>query len=266
MDALLYRRGGLGDTLLTFPLLEILKRRGYRVTAVGNTDYFRIALSAGWADRVLSEIPEGSFDRRVIISLDGDVSPFPQERVWVVEHYLRSLGLWGESFSRRIPLTPLESSPFGGKVVFHPSSGSPKKNPDLSLFLSLEDHLRGRGYEVVYLVGEADGWLIGKVNSYVQSVDPLWIGRALKGALLFVGLDSGISHLASYVGVPSVVIYGPTDPVVWRPVGERVHQIFPRLSCAPCFPDVCAERTCLDTGSLLKELPPLLDHLLVQIH
>jgi len=265
VEALLYRRGGLGDTLLTFPLLEILKRKGYRVTAVGNTDYFRIAREVRWADRVLSEIPEGSFDLEIVISVDGNVPPFPRERVWVVEHYLRAAGLWGESFSRRIPLPPLEGSPFEGRVVFHPSSGSPKKNPHLSLFLRLEEYLRGKGYGVVYLVGEADGWLIGRVDSYVWSTDPLWIGRALKGSLLFVGLDSGLSHLASYVGVPSVVVYGPSDPLVWRPVGEA-HRIFPRLSCAPCFPDICTERVCLDSDSLFKELLPLLDHLLVQIN
>jgi ADP-heptose:LPS heptosyltransferase len=55
---LLYRRGGLGDTLLTFPLLEIFKGQGFHITTVGNTDYFEIAKEVGWADRVLSEVPK----------------------------------------------------------------------------------------------------------------------------------------------------------------------------------------------------------------
>lgn len=265
MEALLYRRGGLGDTLLTFPLLEILTRKGYRVTAVGNTDYLKIARAVGWADRVLPELPEESFDLKILISHEGNVPPFPKERIWVVEHYLKHLGMLGEHFSRTLPLSPLRNSPFRGKVVLHPSSGSPKKNPDLSLFLKLEEYLEGKGFESVYLIGEADRWLEGRVDRKVVSHDPLWIGRSLKEALLFVGLDSGISHLASYLGVPAVVIYGPTDPLTWRPVGSRIYQIHLRLACAPCFPEVCPERICLEESRLLKELLPLLDHLLVQI-
>ncbi len=265
MKALLYRRGGLGDTLLTFPVLEVLKDKGYRVTAVGNTDYFRIALEAGWADEVRSEIPSEDFDLRIVIAVDGNVSPFPRKRIWTVEHYIRSLSLGEERFSKEIPLKPLPNSPFEGKVVLHPSSGSHKKNPDLELFLELEEFLKGRGFEIVYLIGEADLWLEDKVDNYVKSLDPLWIAKAIKSAQLYVGLDSGISHLASYVGVPSVVIYGPTDPIVWRPIGKKVYQIYLNLECSPCFPDVCSQRPCLDRRSLLDRLLPLLDHLLVQI-
>lgn len=267
MRALLYRRGGLGDTLLTFPILEILKRRGYTTTAVGNTDYFRIALEVGWADEVKSELPEGdSFDLKIVISSDGNVPPFPGERTWIPEYYLKYLGMERENFSKELPVKPIQDSPFVGKVVLHPSSGSPKKNPDPSLFLAVEEFLRERGLECIYLVGEADLWLEGIVRNYVKSTEPVWIAGALKKALLYVGLDSGISHLSSYVGVPSVVIYGPSDPVMWMPIGKRVYQVSLNLECSPCFPDVCEERTCLDKASLLESILPFLDHLLVKIN
>ncbi len=265
MKALVYRRGGLGDTLLTFPILEILKRRGYRITAVGNTDYFRIAKEVGWADGVLSEIPDESFDKKVIVSFEGNVRPFPESRVWIVEHYLRSLALEEEEFSKKLPLDTLPDSPFAGKAVLHPSSGSPKKNPSLELFHMIESFLRSKGIESLYIVGEADYWLKGRVKNFVESYEPLWIARALKSALLYVGLDSGISHLASYVGVPCVVIYGPSDPVVWRPIGEMVHVVSLELECSPCFPNVCSQRECLSVPKLSEKLLPLLDHLLVNI-
>ncbi len=266
MRCLVYRRGGLGDTLLTFPLIEVLHRKGYKVVAVGNTDYFRIAEAVGWAERVLTDIPDEEFDLEVVISFDGNVKPFPDRRVWVVHHYLRSLGFEGERFSERLPLDPIPGSPMSGKVVLHPSSGSPKKNPPLELFLSIERYFREAGLEVVYLVGEADLWLKDKVSQYVESLDPLWIARSLKLARMYVGLDSGISHLASYVGVPSVVIYGPTDPVVWRPVGVSVWQVSLGLECSPCFPNVCDLRPCLSPKDLLDRLLPLFDHLLVQVN
>ncbi len=80
---LFYRRGGLGDTLLTFPLLEIFKGQGFHITAVGNTDYFEIARKIGWADRILSDIPKEDFEEKIIIGTSG-IEPFPKGRVWVL--------------------------------------------------------------------------------------------------------------------------------------------------------------------------------------
>lgn len=248
---LVYRRGGLGDTLLTFPVLELFKKSGKKVWAVGNTDYFIIAKAVGWADRISSEIPEDDFEGKVLIATDGNVKPFPEGRIWVVEHYLKSLSLRGD-FSRVLPLEPMERSPLDGCAVLHPSSGSPKKNPSPELFFRIESFLKKEGLKTVYLIGEADQWLKDYVKNYFESFSPLEIARALKKAKLYVGLDSGISHLASYCGLVSFIFYGPTDPVVWKPIGERVFQISLGLSCGPCFPQVCAERHCLDTERLFK--------------
>ena len=255
---LLYRRGGLGDTILTFPILEIYKRKGYEITAVGNTDYFSIAKEVGFVDRVLSEIPKNEeFDEKVIISYEGNVKPFPERRVWIVEYYLKSLNL-SESFSLELPLSPLKNSPFEGKVVIHPSSGSPKKNPPLEFFIKLKEFIESLGYEVIFLLGEAEENFKEILKPSVFSLSPLWIVKALKSSKLYIGLDSGISHIASYVGVPSVVIYGPTDPVVWKPIGKKVYQVSLNLDCSPCFPNVCKERECLNSEKLFEKVSKLL--------
>ncbi|HBT03292.1 MAG TPA: glycoside hydrolase, partial [Thermodesulfobacterium commune] len=39
---LFYRRGGLGDTLLTFPVLEVLKSQGYKITVIGVKAYYQL--------------------------------------------------------------------------------------------------------------------------------------------------------------------------------------------------------------------------------
>ncbi len=258
---LIYRRGGLGDTLLLFPVFEILSRRGFEVHAVGNTDYLKIAKSIGWIKRAFSEIPEGEYPVRFVFS-EGNLPPFPQGRVWVVEHYLRSVGLSGE-FSRRLPLRTSENSPLKGKVVLHPSSGSPKKNPPLELFFELEKVLKERGAQVVYPLGEAEGWLEGKVERSYPIRDLLRFARDLASATAYIGVDSGISHLASYLGVRSLVIYGPTDPLVWGPIGYETEVINVPMECSPCFPHVCSCRACLSAEKLLELILPRLDHLLV---
>ncbi len=48
------------------------------------------------------------------------------------------------------------------------------------------------------------------------------LARWLSGAALYIGNDSGITHLAAAVGVPTLALFGPTDPAVWGPRGEQV--------------------------------------------
>ena len=48
------------------------------------------------------------------------------------------------------------------------------------------------------------------------------LADGLAGARVYIGNDSGITHLAGAVGTPTVALFGPTDPEVWAPRGERV--------------------------------------------
>ncbi len=256
--ALIYRRGALGDTLLTFPLLEILKSKGYEVTAVGNTDYFSIAREAGWADVIHFEIPREKFDFVLDISIDGNIKPFPEEREWIVDYYLRKAGFEGEPYSDEIPLEMSKSSPFIGRVAIAPSSGSLKKVPNISFFEKLERYLFDKGYEPLYIVGEADGWIAETFKPVYVIEDLVKFAKDLKASLFYIGVDSGISHLASYLGIRSYVIFGPTDPIVWRPIGRRLNIIYLNPDCGPCFPEVCEERSCLDENILLRRLGDLL--------
>jgi len=48
------------------------------------------------------------------------------------------------------------------------------------------------------------------------------VAGLLRRAALYVGNDSGITHMAAAVGVPVVALFGPTDPARWAPQGGRV--------------------------------------------
>jgi ADP-heptose:LPS heptosyltransferase len=70
----------------------------------------------------------------------------------------------------------------------------------------------------------------------------------LRSAAAYIGNDSGVSHLAAWAGLPSVVIFGPADPVRWRPRGRRVEIVQPPLDCRPCFETAaenCSAADCL---------------------
>lgn len=66
--------------------------------------------------------------------------------------------------------------------------------------------------------------------------------RVIAGAELAVGLDSGLMHLAAALRVPGVWLYGPTDPDLTGPYGERQTVIQSTWPKAPC-----RRRTCSDT-------------------
>jgi ADP-heptose:LPS heptosyltransferase len=51
------------------------------------------------------------------------------------------------------------------------------------------------------------------------------IAALLSLALATVGNDSGPSHLAAAVGCPTVAVFGPTDPLVWAPLGPHARVV-----------------------------------------
>jgi ADP-heptose:LPS heptosyltransferase len=96
--------------------------------------------------------------------------------------------------------------------------------------LAVAAGLASKGFEVVFLLGPAEqekfsNETINQMNSVVPCLTDLSLTDVL--GLLgcahgFVGNDSGITHLAGSMGVNTVVIFGPTDPAVYKPVGPAV--------------------------------------------
>jgi ADP-heptose:LPS heptosyltransferase len=83
----------------------------------------------------------------------------------------------------------------------------------------------------------------------------------LKEASLFVGVDSGIMHLASSFDIPVVGIFGPTDPFYVGPQNRRSRVVRERMECSPCYLKGCEERPCmknLDAQKVLEACEELL--------
>ena len=78
--------------------------------------------------------------------------------------------------------------------------------------------------------------------------------QLLKRASLFVGVDSGIMHLASSLDIPVVGIFGPTDPSLVGPQNKKSVVVQKKeMECVPCDLKRCEERGCL-TGLDVKEV------------
>ncbi|MEI8352616.1 MAG: glycosyltransferase family 9 protein, partial [bacterium] len=54
-------------------------------------------------------------------------------------------------------------------------------------------------------------------------------------AVLFIGGDSGLAHMAVALGAPTVVLFGPSDPLKWGVKGRQNAVVCKGLACSPCF-------------------------------
>jgi heptosyltransferase-3 len=119
-----------------------------------------------------------------------------------------------------------ESRPF---IALHPGSGSESKNWPIENWTELGDLLLSAGHHLLVIAGEAD-------EKRVRILESPWSGRPVRfvrnwplphlAALLedcvFVGHDSGISHIAAAVGARCILLFGWTDPAIWAPANENV--------------------------------------------
>jgi heptosyltransferase-3 len=118
----------------------------------------------------------------------------------------------------------------GDVVVIHPGSGGRHKCYPLREYVELGETLQSRGIATVFTLGEVEmermgGDDIGALSKrfiVLRELTLIQLAAVLCSANVFVGNDSGVSHLAAALGTPTVAVFGPTDPTVWRPLGTRV--------------------------------------------
>lgn len=119
-------------------------------------------------------------------------------------------------------------------IAVHPGSGSPRKNWPVERWLELLPLLPP---PVLLVLGEAEAgaWNSSRLRGpagaeritesrlAVAANLPLEeLAAQLGRCRLFIGHDSGVSHLAAACGVPSVLLFGPTDPAVWAPPAPHI--------------------------------------------
>lgn len=118
----------------------------------------------------------------------------------------------------------------GKLVVIQPGSGGKEKCWYIGNFLAVAAGFASRGFEVVFLLGPAEQErfshkTMSRINAAVPCLTDLSLTEIvglLSCADVFVGNDSGITHLAGAMGVKTAAVFGPTDPAIYGPVGPSV--------------------------------------------
>jgi heptosyltransferase III len=114
-------------------------------------------------------------------------------------------------------------------LAIHPGSGSARKNWPPDRFAEIIEAMApGRPWLLVEGPADADAVapLARRPGAVIaHGLEPRALAAVLASAGLFVGHDSGVSHLAAAWGAPTLALFGPTDPAVWAPVGPRVRVV-----------------------------------------
>ncbi|EEF60448.1 glycosyltransferase family 9 protein [Pedosphaera parvula] len=123
------------------------------------------------------------------------------------------------------------STTTGRWLALHPGSGSDRKNWPEWKWVELIHHLvKSTHLNLMIVGGEAERERLPRLAQPVpatrlkllQSVALPELAQWLASASGFVGHDSGISHLAAAVGVPSVILWGDTAEAVWSPRSKQI--------------------------------------------
>jgi ADP-heptose:LPS heptosyltransferase len=260
---LVLRRGGLGDTLLMLPVLDALRRAhpGAGLHFAGVLEFAAVLAEFGAVDRALSseslqlwalrsDTADGERARARLGAYTHVVADDPAAaaagtcvQVFDPRPLLGDVPLAlqiGKALGLRIDLglavLPRRPPAVGrGPVALAPGSGSPAKCWPRARWLELAAHLAAAA-PLAVVVGPVEierddprRWPWPAGTSFVAEPGCVELAHRLAAARAFVGNDSGVTHLAAAMLVPTVALFGPTAPAVWGP---------PSPSC-----------TCVDTGT-----------------
>ena len=159
------------------------------------------------------------------------ITPFPDEQTHLAQYYCSIIQ---SHFPTTVPQDLSDCFPArvteGKYALIHPGSGSPGKNYSPQFYRVLADKLRRHGFsKTCFIFGPVEDEKLnaedfaGERIERPQDVEAL--AGLLSGASLYIGNDSGVSHLSGFVGTPTIALYKTTDPKRWGVLGKKVVHI-----------------------------------------
>ena len=178
-----------------------------------------------------------------------------KEKVHTVEHQLSPLRYLGFPVDPLPPLhAPLSSADVsevrellgkegvtGEFILIHPGAAFTTKQWEAPKYARLANQLAAQGYPVVFTIGPGETSVLETVRKdcepAVRFLDPLSIRKfsALASlCLLYIGNDTGTTHIAAALGKRIAVIFGSSDSKAWHPWGVPYRLLRSDLPCIPC--------------------------------
>jgi heptosyltransferase III len=172
---------------------------------------------------------------REIITAPG--RPAPGQCIHIMSYLAQTIGitLSPAQMSAGLPsLFPPIAVSERRLIAIHPGSGGASKCWPVSNFAAVITALWRREIPVLLLAGPADESRLAELQKLLpMPPDPSLLHNLINASLLeiaqrlstcrgYLGNDAGITHLAALLGVPTLALFGPSDPVIWSPQGSAV--------------------------------------------
>ena len=139
-------------------------------------------------------------------------------------------------------------------LVMAPGSGATEKNWPVNSYRAIASWWRHRaGGACVVVLGPVEEERQGLNLLLDQNIVARKLRLAQVAALVargdvYLGNDSGVTHLAAAVGARTVALFGPSSIRQWAPRGKRVMLLSQEVECSPC--DIAAMKSCPDRRCL----------------
>lgn len=247
MRRLLIRPGALGDCLLCFPAMQSLTADyteiwvpsavvplvgfAHRVCAISSTGLDLLGIGGDPATEQSITTRLGQFDQIVTwYGTNRKEFRMAMRSTRVPCTFLRALPLEqmcchaadyfcsqvGAPFGQ-VPKLSLPTANRRNTVVIHPFSGSASKNWPLERYRELAQRLP---LPVEWVAGPEE--VLPGARRFDNLAD---LAAWISGAALYMGNDSGVTHLAAATGTRTVALFGPSDPSKWSPRGPNVYLV-----------------------------------------
>lgn len=148
-------------------------------------------------------------------------------------YYWEAMGWDTLGWEGEVPLPQLQlgAIPVDFDILIHPGSGALDKNWPWENYCALAAALHARGLRIAWSLGPAERERMQHINpaasqlpgALLPEMSLVDLGRRLASTRLYIGNDSGVTHLAASVACPVLSLFGPTNDAVWAARGPRVH-------------------------------------------
>jgi len=168
----------------------------------------------------------------------------------------------GGSWYDKLAVGQGRREPEEGSCLIHPGAGSSRKTLPLTFFVELAARLEMMNFgKMSFVIGPAELEMTSIIEArgfeFYGDCDLLQLIPLLREATLFIGHDSGVTHLAAFMNTPAIAIFGPSNPKRWAPLGRAVKVLRGEVDCEPCFEIEnanCDNPYCLDGVTLDRAL------------
>ncbi|PKN28923.1 MAG: hypothetical protein CVU64_10805 [Deltaproteobacteria bacterium HGW-Deltaproteobacteria-21] len=192
-------------------------------------------------------------------------------RMHIVDYQLEALKLFGMNhFTRKIDLhipDPVkqkvdrlldgQSTQVGMRAAIHPGARGRLRQWPPERFAEIGRRLRSEyGAGIILLGGPSEAGLVESVERHLgfppllksTELSLLEMASLFLRCRIFVGNDSAPAHLAGAAGCPTLTLFGPTFPKMWRPLSDLGEVVFKNVECCGCRQEECIrpERTCME--------------------